>query len=136
MVVSGQVEVKARVAAGLKVAGGFFELDWVKQQISGKLGFVPFPGTLNLVLSPTEGPKLQRLIMENAPIALEPPINSGFCRAVCYPVSLENSEESAVILPLVDNYPATKLEIMAPFHIKSKLKLHEGDLVTFSFTFN
>ena len=42
------MKLTGRVVAGAKQAAFFTQLDWVVEQCAEKLGFKPFPGTLNL----------------------------------------------------------------------------------------
>ena len=57
------------------------------------------------------------------------PEDPSFCSAQCYPVLIGGRLKGAIVLPLVENYPKNKMELIAPLNIKEALKLKTGDLV-------
>ncbi len=57
------------------------------------------------------------------------PEDPSFCSAQCYPVLMGGRLKAAIVLPLVENYPKNKMELIAPLNIKEALKLKTGDLV-------
>jgi riboflavin kinase len=61
-------------------------------------------------------------------IAIEPP--AGFCAAKCFEVLINDSVRGAAILPEIADYPADKLEIVAPVAVRRELRLNDGDRVT------
>ena len=40
--------LKGKIISGLQKAAFFVQLDWVQEQCNQKIGFKPFPGTLNV----------------------------------------------------------------------------------------
>ncbi|MDP6927209.1 MAG: DUF120 domain-containing protein, partial [Rhodospirillales bacterium] len=42
------MELRGQVVSGGRLAAFFTQLDWVMEQCAEKLGFEPFPGTLNV----------------------------------------------------------------------------------------
>ena len=50
-----------KVVGGVKQAAYFTQLDWVQEQCADKLGFRPYPGTLNLEISKESLPELEDL---------------------------------------------------------------------------
>ena len=61
-------------------------------------------------------------------IAIEPP--SGFCAAKCFAVLIAGRIEGAAILPDIADYPADKLELVAPIDVRRELHLRDGDRVS------
>ncbi|MEM3054151.1 MAG: DUF120 domain-containing protein, partial [Candidatus Bathyarchaeia archaeon] len=53
--------LKGKVFSGTGEGAKFMELPWVKKQMEEKLGFAPYPGTLNIKLSKDEV-KLKKLL--------------------------------------------------------------------------
>ncbi|MDI6727154.1 MAG: DUF120 domain-containing protein, partial [Smithellaceae bacterium] len=97
-----------------------------------KLGFKPYPGTLNLEIENGSCSSLQCLRQEEG-IELLPP-DPNYCRARTIRVMVGNVE-GALIIPAeeVNVHGENIVEIMAPVHIKTTLGLHDGDLLTISY---
>jgi riboflavin kinase len=106
----------------------FVCLPWVKLQIEEKLGFSPYPGTLNLHLN-KENTKKKTLIENANGIIIEPQI--GYCPGTLFKASI-GSLDCAVIVPKVPNYPSDVLEIISPVHLREQLNLGDCSLVTLS----
>ncbi len=113
---------------GLGEGAGFVALDWVSRQLADKLGFDPFPGTLNLALQGGEWDAMRDALQAAPGIAIDPP--PGFCAAKCFRVRIDDRIEGAAILPEIDDYPRDKLELVAPVGVRSALALGDGDTVT------
>jgi riboflavin kinase len=120
------VRVKGKVFSGTGEGAKFASLSWVKKQIKEKLGFTPYPGTLNLRLnSDFVGVKG---LLENAK-AIEILPEPGYCSGKCFKAHIMQRLKCAVILPCVKNYPKDVLEIVASSNLREKLKLRDGDEV-------
>ncbi len=113
---------------GLEESNLFMDLAWVKAEFASKLGFIPFPGTFNLEIRDEDSLARWRKAKKNAGIAILPG-EEGFCSARCYPVTIEDKIHGAIVLPEVPGYPDSKLEIIAPRHVRADLGLHDGDRV-------
>jgi len=99
----------------------------VQRQIIEKLGFTPFPGTLNLRLTQESAQARKQLgEMEKAIIIV--PVK-GFCCGLCYKARIMGKIDGAVILPQLPDYPEDLLEIIAPVYLRTALGLREGDEV-------
>lgn len=116
------------LCSGLGEGAGFIALDWVEHQLHGKLGFSPYPGTLNLNLHGGDWESARLAMDQAAGVAIEPP--PGFCAAKCFSVTIDGRIEGAAILPEVPDYPADKLEIVAPVGVREALRLSDGDRVS------
>ncbi len=110
------------------VGGGqyYLNLPGVKQQIREKLGFEPYPGTLNVRLSEESAEKRQEL-QHDAEHLIRPQVRS-------YPGILIKAkigpQECAIIHPEDPNYPQNIVEIIAPINLRRELKLSDGSEVT------
>ncbi len=122
------VTLEGRLCSGLGEGAGFTALDWVEHQFHAKLGFWPYPGTVNLHLTGSDWDMARNAMQAAAGIAIEPP--PGFCAAKCFTVTIAGRIEAAAILPDVADYPADKLEIVAPVAVRRELRLNDGDRVT------
>lgn len=119
--------IKGKVITGQGKAVEFTQLDWVVDQCRQKLGFVPFPGTLNLKV---EGSYvgLLRDLKQRAVIELCPP-QAAHCTAKSFIVSMKGIR-AAVVVPLVEHYPEDVLELIAPVKLKEALGIKDDDYVT------
>jgi len=104
----------------------FVCLPWVKKQIEKKLGFSPYPGTLNLRLNKENKKKKSLLETFNA-IMIEPQI--GYCPGILFK-ALVGSVKCAIVTPKVPNYPSDVIEIISPVYLRENLNLADGSLVT------
>jgi riboflavin kinase len=127
-----EVEIGGRLISGLGEGRYYTTIKGYKKQFESKLGFVPFPGTLNLsldLLCIVARKKLEgRIGIEIAPFESE---NRSFGGAKCFPCKiLDDSAEgvkSAVIIPDRTHYPEDILEIISPVFLRGELNLKDGD---------
>ena len=104
----------------------FLELSWVKQQIKQNLGFAPYIGTLNVMLS--EESTHRRELLEKAPSIKIRPAN-GYCTGKLFKAFI-NILQCAIIVPEVTGYPKALLEVIAPHNLRKALQLEDGTEVT------
>ena len=100
----------------------FLELSWVKRQITEKLGFTPYPGTLNLKLN-KEGIK-RRKLLENAPSERITPAD-GYYNGILFKAFI-GILEVAIVIPEVPAYPKDLLEVIASINLRRTLQLEDG----------
>jgi riboflavin kinase len=108
----------------------FVEISWAKCQIEERLGFEPYPGTLNVRLSKKEANRLELILQKSKGIMIVPP--TGFYSATCFHTMIMNKTRGAVVIPHTPNYPPNVLEIIAPVNLRGALSLKDGDLVELS----
>jgi riboflavin kinase len=121
------IKIRGKIVEGIGSAGDFTRIPWVRRQFLAKLGMDVYPGTLNLE---TEGDDTKALEIlkarEGIEITAEQPT---FCNAKCYPVLIAGQVRGTILFPLVPDYPANKMELIAPVHVRKTLLLDAGDLV-------
>ncbi|MBC7085360.1 MAG: DUF120 domain-containing protein [Methanomethylovorans sp.] len=123
------LKLQGHVITGLGEGQYYISQHGYMSQFSEKLGFKPFPGTLNIKLNDTS--VAIRQLME----CIEPIVIQGFSdgertfgAGKCYLITI-NGIKSAVIIPERTHYPANLLEIIAPVNLREKLHLRDGDEV-------
>ena len=104
----------------------FIDLPWVKVQITEKLGFTPFSGTLNIRL--TENTARNKKLLEKAKSFKIYPEN-GYCTGELFKAFIRRLD-CAVIAPNVPSYPIDVLEVIALSCLRERLSLADGDEVT------
>jgi CTP-dependent riboflavin kinase len=110
--------------------GAFFtQLEWFQEQCDEKLGFKPYPGTLNLEISGEYLPIIESLNREEGIELISP--DPKFCNAKAFSVSL-GEISGAIIMPdeKVRVHPKNIIEIVAPLKIKAALNVADGDLIS------
>ena len=125
------MEVYGTIQSGAGKGAFFMQVDWVVRQCKQMLGFVPFPGTLNIHISKNDMSKLKSLI--NAfDFELIPDVQ-GFCSAKLKKISIYDIP-AAVVIPSeeVRIHDAHILEIISPYNIKHTFRLKDGNSILLS----
>ncbi|HUT69490.1 MAG TPA: DUF120 domain-containing protein [Desulfatiglandales bacterium] len=123
-----KVVIKGTLVEGMKESGRFMSIPWVREQFIEKLGIDPYPATLNLeVKNPQDFDKLKE-VKNRAGIEILP-MDPGFCSAKCFHVLICGKVKGAIVIPLVEDYPESKLEIIASERLNDLLSLKVGDIV-------
>ncbi len=114
--------MRGKIASGLGQAQYFISREGYSRQFVEKLGFVPFPGTLNVRLEEPFPAERQAIKIEG--FAEE---GKSFGECNCYRIEL-NDIEAAVVRPERSRYPPELIEIIAPVKLRA-LGLEDGDPV-------
>jgi riboflavin kinase, archaea type len=125
-----ELTIKAALFSGLSEGSYYMSMEGYRIQFKSKLGFDPYPGTLNLRVPKDE--MAHRLELESYPF-----VNiDGFADkertfggAKCYPVVVGGKVRGAVVIPIRAHYGNDVLEIIAPENLRKSLRLKDGDLV-------
>ena len=125
------VTLEGIVFEGLGEGAYYISKDVYRKQFIEKLGFDPYPGTLNLKLT-TEYDLKTRNELETYP-AIEVHgfrnENRTFGLVRCYPATINNKVKGALILALRSHYDVSVLEIIAPVYLRKHLNLKDGHKV-------
>ena len=121
--------LNGKVVSGVRRAAYFTQLDWVQEQCMEKLGFRPYPGTLNVKISEESLPIIEALQKEQG-IELIPP-DTEFCAARAMLLSV-GSVSGAIIIPAEDVRVHGKnvIEVISPLRLKDALRVDDGDPLT------
>ncbi len=125
-------EITGRVVSGAGKGAFFTRLDWVQEQCRSKLGFIPYPGTLNLEISDHALAVFEKLIKAKALDLISP--DSNFCSGKILKISV-GGIAGAIVLPAEDVRVHGKniVEIISPVRLKDALGIADGDKVTISY---
>ena len=88
-----------KIISGIKQGAFFTQLDWVQEQCLEKLGFKPFPGTLNLEIA-NDHMAIMEAFQAQEGIELVPP-DSTFCSGFVFPITIEGIT-GALVAPAPD----------------------------------
>lgn len=121
-----KIQFKGRVVSGMGEGRYYTEQRGYVDQFQEKLGFVPFPGTLNVEIKHIERNKL-RLLKNQKAIAVNEfqTKNRTFGNVRCFRAEI-NGIDGAIVLPLRSHY-SNILEFISPHHLRDTLQLKDGD---------
>jgi riboflavin kinase len=114
--------MRGKIASGQGKGQYFISREGYSRQFVEKLGFVPFPGTLNVRLEEPFSAERQAIKIEGF---AEEGKSFGECK--CYRIKL-NGIEAAVVRPERSCYLAELIEVIAPIKLRA-LGLEDGDPV-------
>ena len=126
------MEIYCTVASGLGEGGKFVSMPEYNRAFTDKLGFVPFPGTLNL-LPEGDGKAINKNVMEKAMNVIssfdrDGNHYGGLWASKCQIVMGLATMQCYVVVPEIDKHRGV-LEIVAPFCIRTSYDLKDGDRV-------
>ena len=125
------VTLEGTVFTGLGEGAYYITKEIYKKQFIEKLGFEPYPGTLNLKLS-TDYDIKTRMELEAYPaVEIKGFKNEDrtFGLVKCYPAIIGNKVKGALITALRSHYDVSVLEIIAPVCLRKALCLKDGNKV-------
>jgi riboflavin kinase len=117
------------LTSGLGRGAVFIGIDWVRDGLRRLTGFEPYPGTLNLRLLGDDVVVAWRDVRARAPLVLAPPAPET-CGARVVPVIIAPDVAAAIVVPDVTDHPDDVVEIVAATHVRSRLRLQDGDVLT------
>jgi riboflavin kinase len=125
------VTLEGVVFTGLGEGAYYISKELYRKQFIEKLGFDPYPGTLNLKLTTDYDVKTRSEIEAYPAVEIEGFENENrtFGHVKCYPVIIENKVKGALISALRSHYGASVIEVIAPVFLRKQLKLKDGHKV-------
>jgi len=124
-----KVVFKGRIISGLGEGRYYTEQKGYVDQFQDKLGFTPFPGTLNVEIELIERNKI-RLLKNYGGIVIDAfeTKNRSFGGVRCFHAKIHDVNV-AIVLPIRSHY-SNILEFIASHNLREKLDLKDGDEVT------
>lgn len=123
------------VTSGLGTGAEFVSMDGYAEQFQGKLGYDPYPGTLNLDVDVDVHERLagfDAILIEGWEDG-----DRSFGGVDCYPASLPESDESVAvhaIVPRRSDHDASTVELVSPVHLREALDLEDGSRLSVEIT--
>jgi len=116
---------------GLGEGAYYISRERYMKQFIEKLGFQPYPGTLNLKLTTDYDVKTRSELETYPAIEIEGFKNENrtFGPVKCYPATIENKAKGALVLALRSHYDSSVIEVIAPVFLRKHLKLKDGHKV-------
>ncbi len=125
-----EIELHGKVVTGLGEGQYYMSLEGYITQFKSKLGFKPYPGTLNLVLTDQSNVLRKRLEeSKGIPINGFTSENRTFGGGRCFHVNI-GKINGAVVIPDRSHYPNDLLEVIASKNLRSALGIKNGGLIS------
>jgi len=123
--------VTGEVISGMGEGRYYMELSGYKNQFIERLGFKPYPGTLNLRLKTEEDIRGRQILRDIEGIEINGFVSGErtFGPVKCFIAKIDGVE-GAVIIPMRTHHGFNTLEVIAPENIRERLGLNDGDIVT------
>ena len=123
-----KVYFKGKVVSGMGEGKYYTEQSGYVDQFKKKLGFAPFPGTLNVEIKYIERNKL-RLLKNYSAITIDEfkTKTRTFGNVRCFRAKI-NGIDGAIVLPLRSHY-SNVLEFISPHFLRERLNLRDRDEV-------
>ena len=122
--------IAGTVFTGLSEGSYYMSLDGYRKQFISKLGFDPFPGTLNLRVNKEN--LNERKILDTYPfVYIEGFANEKrtYGPAKCFRAIVNDEVKGAIVLPIRAHYGEDVVELIAPISLRKQFKLVDGDKV-------
>lgn len=125
-----EVVLEGTLFSGIGEGAWYVSQTGYRKQFNEKLGFDPFPGTLNVRLKPEYEDK--RKLLETLPHVQIEGFRDGersFGPVACYRAKISDAEDGALISAVRTHYATDVIELIAPNNLRVKLGLKDGDIV-------
>jgi riboflavin kinase len=125
------VTLEGEVFSGLGEGAYYIKQDGYRKQFIEKLGFDPYPGTLNVKLTADYDIKTRQELESYPAIKLEgfKDESRSFGPVKCYPALINNKAKGAWIFAFRTHYDSSVMEIIAPQYLRNQLKIEDGQRV-------
>jgi len=126
------LELKGNIISGMGEGAYYMSMKGYTKQFKEKLGYVPFPGTLNVKLKDKEFSEARRSLDAYDGIMI-----NGFSDGKrtygwvkCYPAKINNSIDGALITLERTHYDDSIMELISHTNIKKATKLSNGSQIS------
>jgi len=123
--------LEGEVFTGLGEGAFYVTREGYRSQFIKKLGFEPFPGTLNLRIKNINGINTRRLLEHYQGIEIQ-----GFSNGLrtygpvkCFKAKINGKLDGALLLIKRSHYGFDVAEIISAYNLRKELNLRDGDLV-------
>ncbi|BAW32050.1 MAG TPA: CTP-dependent riboflavin kinase [Methanothermobacter sp.] len=120
------MKIKGTLTSGSGEGAYYMSKELYSHQFKEKLGFEPYPGTLNIIIQDKDIPSIKECILHAKKIKGK----EKFGDVLYMEAALNNKIKGAIIFPVKTHHPPRILEFIAPVYIRQTLKLKDGDTVT------
>lgn len=128
------VVLEGRVFSGYGEGSYYMSIPGYVKQMEEKLGFIPYPGTLNITLLSKDSIENKMFLQKYADIEIkgfrDERRTYGNVKAI--KVTLNDVEPAVMVFPERTLYDSSVAELISQYNLREKLKLSDGTLVRVS----
>ena len=124
------MKIDGEVTTGLGKAAFFLSQEFYTREFEKNLGFVPFPGTLNVVVSEKHLDEIND-IKDSCENLIKP--DEGFGAVKFIEARLNDDVSGAIVFPAKTTHEENYLEFIAEKKLRDELDLNDGDFVSLEF---
>lgn len=123
--------VEGRVFSGLGEGAYYVSKEPYRRQFIEKLGFDPYPGTLNLKITSEQNARLRMELDAYSGIEIQGFKNEDrtYGPVKCFHAIINDDVKGAVVFALRSHYGRDVLEVIAPVYLRGHFGLKDGDKV-------
>ena len=126
------MKITGEVTTGLGKAAYFLSQEFYSREFKKNLGFVPFPGTLNVIVNEEYLDEINE-IKVNCKNLIKP--DEGFGAVNYIEAILNDKIKGAIVFPAKTTHEENYLEFISQNKLRDELKLNDGDVVSLEFWF-
>jgi riboflavin kinase, archaea type len=127
------IDFEGHIITGMGEGAYYMSLKGYKKQFKDKLGYEPYPGTLNIKLNSSLYVEAKKEMLKYPSINIEGFSDQSrtFGWVKCYPAYINDSDNinSSILILERTHYDDSIIEIIAPFSIKEQFSLKNGDYI-------
>ena len=124
------MKIEGKVTTGLGKGAYFLSQEFYTSEFKKNLGFIPFPGTLNVVVDEKYLDEINE-IKNNCQNLIKP--DEGFGAVKYIEAILNNDVKGAIVFPAKTTHDENYLEFIAENMLREALELKDGDIVSLEF---
>ena len=124
------MKINGEVTTGLGKAAYFLSQEFYTREFNKNLGFIPYPGTLNVIVSEEYLDEINQ-IKNSCQNLIKP--DEGFGAVKFIEATLNDEINGAIVFPAKTTHEENYLEFIAENKLRDDLKLNDGDVVSLEF---
>ena len=124
------MKIDGEVTTGLGKAAYFLSQEFYTREFKKNLGFIPYPGTLNLIVSEDYLDEINE-IKNSCENLIKP--DEGFGAVKYIEAVLADEIEGAIVFPAKTTHEENYLEFISKNRLRDELGLKDGDVVSLEF---
>ena len=124
------MKIEGEVTTGLGKAAYFLSQEFYTREFRKNLGFIPFPGTLNVIVSDDYLDEISE-IKNSCENLIKP--DEGFGAVKYIEAVLNGKVNGAIVFPAKTTHEENYLEFIAENKLRDELGLEDGDTVFLEF---